>query len=127
MIVFFYAMMVYATTNLQQQDAAFSGDVFAILLTILLAGVFVVAVWLVVVSRFSQDNIFFCCASARRRVRELPRRLSSFYVSGSPSAIDAAPGQAPGDSDGGGAPVCVEVGDLTPRDLPQDAARAPPK
>lgn len=122
MIVFFYAMMVYATTNLQQQDAAFSGDVFAILLTILLAGVVVVAVWLVVVSSFSQDDIFFCCVSVPRRVREMPTSLSSLRLSATGPA--GAPEQASGGSESdGGAPVSVEAADLERRDVSQDEAR----
>ena len=122
MIVFFYAMMVYATTNLQQQDGAFSGDVLAIILVILLASVLVLAAWLVIVGTFTQDERFFFWKSAKRRVSELPTSLRSLRSSAKGPA--GAPKQASGGSESdGGAPVSVEAADLERRDVSQDEAR----
>ena len=122
MIAYFYAMMVYATTNLQQQDGAFSGDVLAIILVILLASVLVLAAWLVIVGTFTQDERFFFWKSAKRRVREMPTSLSSLRPSATGPA--GAPEQASGGSESdGGAPVSVEAADLERRDVSQDEAR----
>ena len=122
MIVFFYAMMVYATTNLQQQDGAFSGDVLAIILVILLASVLVLAAWLIIGGTLTQDERFFCWKSAERRVRELPTSLTSLRSSAKGPA--GAPEQASGGSESdGGAPVSVEAADLERRDVSQDEAR----
>ena len=122
MIAYFYAMMVYATTNLQQQDGAFSGDVLAIILVILLASVLVLAAWLVIVGTFTQDERFFFWKSAKRRVREMPTSLSSLRLSATGPA--GAPEQASGGSESdGGAPVSVEAADLERRDVSQDEAR----
>ena len=122
MIAYFYAMMVYATTNLQQQDGAFSGDVLAIILVILLASVLVLAAWLIIVGTFTQDERFFFWKSAKRRVREMPTSLSSLRPSATGPA--GAPKQASGGSESdGGAPVSVEAADLERRDVSQDEAR----
>ena len=95
MIAYFYAMMVYATTNLQQQDGAFSGDVLAIILVILLASVLVLAAWLVIVGTFTQDERFFFWKSAKRRVSELrglgERALGFGHGHAGPARRGAAP------------------------------------
>ena len=109
-IIFFYAMMAYATENLEEKDGVFSGEIFGFLLVVILVSVLFVSVWLVIVSHFGhkQISIFFSTAKdraeRRRRVLEMSksfRRSASaiFSRSGSAAPADAAAGD--GDVDAG--------------------------
>ncbi|KAH8055461.1 serine/threonine kinase [Aureococcus anophagefferens] len=67
-LVFFYALMVFATDNLEQHDGVFSGKVFASLLVVLLASTLLIALWLIILANFSGDELRSCFAGLRRRV-----------------------------------------------------------
>ena len=73
-LVFFYALMVFATDNLEQHDGVFSGKVFASLLVVLLASTLLIAVRLIILAIFSGNLAIFitgivgasmvlCCAT----------------------------------------------------------------
>ncbi|KAH8052006.1 hypothetical protein JL722_10453 [Aureococcus anophagefferens] len=66
-LVFFYALMVFATDNLEQHDGVFSGKVFASLLVVLLASTLLIALWLIILANFSGDELRSCFAGLRRR------------------------------------------------------------
>ena len=55
-LVFFYALMVFATDNLDEHDSVWSGKVFASLLVVLFASTLLIAIWLVIVFNFSIDE-----------------------------------------------------------------------
>ncbi|KAH8086154.1 calcium ion binding protein [Aureococcus anophagefferens] len=112
-IIFFYAMMAYATENLEEKDGVFSGEIFGFLLVVILVSVLFVSVWLVIVSHFGhkQISIFFSTAKdraeRRRRVLEMSksfRRSASAIFSRSDSAAPAhaAAGDVDGPRGGGG-------------------------
>ncbi|KAH8060035.1 serine/threonine kinase [Aureococcus anophagefferens] len=96
-LVFFYAMMVFATDNLGQHDGVFSGKVFASLLVVLLASTLLVAVWLIIVANFSGDDLRSCSRNSRRGVLDVRRSLSGLVTPRSPK-------------EGGGGDVPVEAG-----------------
>ena len=134
-IIFFYALMVYATTNLEEQDGIFSGKVFAILLVIIIFSVLFVAVWLVLVAHFGHDQVKMLFSTAKdraarcKKLRERMRRGLRQLRSGSfrLSKRDVGAKAAATDDKGGGPAVpdapLVEAGDLVPRDMPQESAR----
>ncbi|KAH8099238.1 serine/threonine kinase [Aureococcus anophagefferens] len=96
-LVFFYAMMVFATDNLGQHDGVFSGKVFASLLVVLLASTLLVAVWLIIVANFSGDDLRSCSRNSRRGLLDVRRSLSGLVTPRSPK-------------EGGGGDVPVEAG-----------------
>lgn len=118
-VVFFYAMMIYASVEAEEQDGLWSGRVFAILLVILLASVWVIAVWLIIVSSFGEDDRGLCFSSARRRVRELPALLSQHLT----KAPDADGPDADGPDADVPKPAAVAAGEVEARVVPRDAAR----
>ncbi|KAH8057500.1 serine/threonine kinase [Aureococcus anophagefferens] len=65
-LVFFYALMVFATDNLEQHDGVFSGKVFASLV-VLLASTLLIALWLIILANFSGDELRSCVAGPQRR------------------------------------------------------------
>ncbi|KAK7235233.1 hypothetical protein SO694_00144032 [Aureococcus anophagefferens] len=83
-LVFFYAMMVFATDNLGQHDGVFSGKVFASLLVVLLASTLLVAVWLIIVANFSGDDLRSCSRNSRRGLLDVRRSLSGLVTPRSP-------------------------------------------
>jgi hypothetical protein len=93
-LVFFYALMVFATDNLEQHDGVFSGKVFASLLVVLLASTLLIAVWLIILANFSGDELRSCFVGSQRQVR---RSLSGLVAPRSPK-------------EGGGGDVPVEAG-----------------
>ncbi|KAH8075001.1 serine/threonine kinase [Aureococcus anophagefferens] len=84
-LVFFYALMVFATDNLEQHDGVFSGKVFASLLVVLLASTLLIALWLIILANFSGDELRSCFAGLRRRVR----RADDANDDGGAATVDA--------------------------------------
>ncbi|KAH8064898.1 serine/threonine kinase [Aureococcus anophagefferens] len=84
-LVFFYALMVFATDNLEQHDGVFSGKVFASLLVVLLASTLLIAVWPIILANFSGDELRSCVAGLRRRVR----RAEDANDDGGAATVDA--------------------------------------
>ncbi|KAH8073869.1 hypothetical protein JL721_2415 [Aureococcus anophagefferens] len=99
-IIFFYAMMAYATENLEEKDGVFSGEIFGFLLVVILVSVLFVSVWLVIVSHFGHKQMPSSSprprtARSRRRVLEMSksfRRSASAIFSRSGSAAPGAAG-----------------------------------
>ena len=79
-LVFFYALMVFATNNLEQHDGVFSGKVFASLLVVLLASTLLVALWLIIVANFSGDDLRSCSRNSRRGLLDVRRSLSGLVT-----------------------------------------------
>ena len=94
--MFFYALMVFATDNLEQHDGVFSGKVFASLLVVLLASTLLVALWLIILANFSGDDLRSCFVGSRRGLLDVRRSLSGLVTPRSPKD--------------GGADVPVETG-----------------
>ena len=107
-IIFFYALMVYATSNLEEQDGVFSGKVFAWLLVLILVSVLLVTVWLVVITHFGSSGVETYKDRARKRRGTLLNALVSLRTNASwrrraapsPKAGDAAGDDAAGDAAG---------------------------
>ena len=95
--MFFYAMMVFATDNLEQHDGVFSGKVFASLLVVLLASTLLIALWLIILANFSGDDLRSCSRNSRRGLLDVRRSLSGLV---SPRCSKG----------GGGGDVPVEAG-----------------
>ena len=83
-LVFFYALMVFATNNLEQHDGVFSGKVFASLLVVLLASTLLIALWLIILANFSGDDLRSCSRNARRGLLDVRRSLSGLVTPRSP-------------------------------------------
>ena len=83
-LVFFYALMVFATNNLEQHDGVFSGKVFASLLVVLLASTLLVALWLIIVANFSGDDLRSCSRNSRRGLLDVRRSLSGLFTPRTP-------------------------------------------
>jgi hypothetical protein len=83
-LVFFYALMVFATNNLEQHDGVFSGKVFASLLVVLLASTLLIALWLIILANFSGDDLRSCFVGSRRGLLDVRRSLSGLVAPRSP-------------------------------------------
>merc|ERR1712147_595708 len=66
LVLVFFALMVFATDNLEQHDGVFSGKVFASLLVVLLASTLLIALWLIILANFSGDELRSCFVGSRR-------------------------------------------------------------
>ncbi|KAH8048095.1 serine/threonine kinase [Aureococcus anophagefferens] len=95
-LVFFYALMVFATDNLEQHDGVFSGKVFASLLVVLLASTLLIALWLIILANFSGDDLRSCSRNSRALL-DVRRSLSGLVTPRTPK-------------EGGGGDVPVEAG-----------------
>jgi hypothetical protein len=98
-LVFFYALMVFATDNLEQHDGVFSGKVFASLLVVLLASTLLIALWLIILANFSGDDLRSCSRNSRRGLLDVRRSLSGLVTPRTPK-------------EGGGGDVPVEAGSV---------------
>ena len=61
-LIFFGAMMVYATENLEQKDVDFSGVVFGVILICIFAATFVTGIWYILVGIFGASFLTDSCA-----------------------------------------------------------------
>ena len=120
-IIFFYAMMAYATENLEEKDGVFSGEIFGFLLVVILVSVLFVSVWLVIVSHFGhkQISIFFSTAKDRAERRRRVLEMSKSFRRSVSAIFFRSASAAPADDAAGDGDV-VDAGPVEAADVPLD-------
>ena len=82
-LVFFYALMCYATVNIDEQhDGTWSGVVFTYILVVIFFSVLIVAVWEIVLAAVGRARVHEARLSVATSLSSLPRRLASRASSG---------------------------------------------
>ena len=95
-LVFFYALMVFATDNLDEHDSVWSGKVFASLLVVLFASTLLIAIWLVIVFNFSIDehDVWRQVSRSLSRLDSLRRSKEGSGAAGEDVPVEASSAQA---------------------------------